>query len=67
MTDRHLLAAVLIGHPSGNQLPPLIDLDFELFNASRAKPSNNGEIPPSVKKVQGIVNGNFARIAGIIL
>ena len=66
-THRHLLARVLTGHPDGYELSPIGDLNFELLHPSTAKSAVDRKLVPSVKGVQGIVDGHFARIAGIIL
>ena len=66
-THRQLLATVLFGHPVRQDLTPTGGLDFDLLDPPAAIPADDRKLTPSVKGVQGIVDGHFARIAGIIL
>jgi hypothetical protein len=66
-THRQLLATVLVSHPMRQDLTPTGGLDFNLLEPSAAKSADDQKLTPSVKGVQGIDDGHFARIAGIIL
>jgi hypothetical protein len=63
---RHQLAAILICHPSRYELTPILTLDFELLDSSTAKSADNGQLPPSVEGMKGVIDGHTAQIAGII-
>jgi len=64
---RHLLAAILICHPSRYELTPILGLDFELLDSSTAKSADNAKLSPSVEGMKGVIDGHRAQIAGIIL
>ena len=66
-TNRQLLATILTGHPSGDELPTIGALNFKLLNPSTAKSAADRKLAPTAERVKGIVDGHFARIAGIIL
>jgi hypothetical protein len=48
-------------------LTPTGGPDFDLLDPPAAISADDRKLTPSVKGVQGIVDGHFARIAGIIL
>jgi hypothetical protein len=67
VTDGHSPAVSLIRHPSGCQLAPPVAAEFDLLDPSIPKSSHNRQVLLSVKRVKGVIDGDLARIAGIIL
>jgi hypothetical protein len=66
-TYRQPLATVFVGHPERHDLTATGGLDFDLLDPSAAISADDRKLTPSMKGVQGIDDGHFARIAGIIL
>ena len=61
-----LTTAIGIGHPSGNEYPAIVGLQFKLQRLACPKESRNGQ-PATMEGMKGVVNRDDARIAGIVV
>jgi len=61
-----LTTAIGIGHPSGNQYPAIVGLQFESQRLACPEVSGNGQLA-TMEGMKGIVNRDVARIVGIIV
>ena len=66
-TQRHVLTALRVRHPRGDQLALCADLHLQLGHASTPKTAAHSQVALPIRGVKRVIDRHFARIAGIIL
>ena len=66
VSSSQLTTAIGIGHPSGNEYPAIVSLQFKPQCLACPEESGNGKFA-TMEGVKGVVNRDVARIVGIVV